>query len=535
MAFVPYWVLIEQGNMNLAELQTERQAWRELPRRKGFVNVYPVLYERWWSLSAGAIVLAGLILRLYELPLKPLHHDEGVNGYFLLGLFRNGFYRYDPANYHGPSLYYFALITSSVNNLIFGVEGPTTNAIRAVPALFGIGCVALVLALRQRLGWLGTLAAAAFVAISPGMVYVSRDFIHEMLLLFFTLSMVVCGMWFWDTGRPRHLMLASVAAALMFATKETAVISGLALACGLVLAAVRAPSQCVAKAKHWGAWPHLIFLLLLAVVLFFAGSFLLFSSFFGNSHGIHDAFATFSYWGRTGITRQTAPWYTYVEWLWRDEAVILLLGLLGAVVGVVKRNRFITFTVTWAFSLLLGYSILPYKTPWILIDILLPLCLAAGYLTQQLWDTRAFLVGNAWARYVSLGLILISLGFCAYRSLWLNFFHYDDWRSAYPYVQTFRGFAGLASRVDRFATTSGSGVATSIVVTAPEYWPLPWYLKDYRNVGYFGRIVPTEAPVVIGSGRQERQLALLLGTRYRLASRYPLRPGVDLVLFLAKK
>jgi len=40
----------------------------------------------------------------------PLHHDEGVNGNFLVRLVREGAYNYDPANYHGPTLYYFAAV-----------------------------------------------------------------------------------------------------------------------------------------------------------------------------------------------------------------------------------------------------------------------------------------------------------------------------------------------------------------------------------------------------------------------------------------
>jgi hypothetical protein len=68
-------------------------------------------------------------LRIWQLTLKPLHHDEAINGYFLLGLFREAIYRYNAANYHGPTLYYFALISSSINNLLFNVEGPTTWAI----------------------------------------------------------------------------------------------------------------------------------------------------------------------------------------------------------------------------------------------------------------------------------------------------------------------------------------------------------------------------------------------------------------------
>src|SRR5690349_8001614 len=68
-----------------------------------------------WEMVAAAILLAAAVLRFANLDLKPLHHDEGVNGFFLLRLLRNGFYHYDPSNYHGPTLYYFAALTSGLN------------------------------------------------------------------------------------------------------------------------------------------------------------------------------------------------------------------------------------------------------------------------------------------------------------------------------------------------------------------------------------------------------------------------------------
>ena len=49
----------------------------------------------WWS--SLAILLAAALLRLVFLTQKPLHHDEGVNGLFLVNLFRTGYYHYDPA------------------------------------------------------------------------------------------------------------------------------------------------------------------------------------------------------------------------------------------------------------------------------------------------------------------------------------------------------------------------------------------------------------------------------------------------------
>src|SRR4029077_6361346 len=66
-------------------------------------------WNGWWWGSL-IILLSAALLRLILLTQKPLHHDEGVNGLFLVNLFRTGYYHYDPSNYHGPSLYYLAVI-----------------------------------------------------------------------------------------------------------------------------------------------------------------------------------------------------------------------------------------------------------------------------------------------------------------------------------------------------------------------------------------------------------------------------------------
>ncbi len=85
-----------------------------------------------------AIFLIAAVLRLYDLNLVPLHHDEGVNGNFLVRLVREGAYTYDPANYHGPTLYYFSAIIPWITKLLFGNSardnyGLTTFTIRLVP------------------------------------------------------------------------------------------------------------------------------------------------------------------------------------------------------------------------------------------------------------------------------------------------------------------------------------------------------------------------------------------------------------------
>jgi predicted membrane-bound mannosyltransferase len=76
---------------------------------------------------------------------------------------------------------------------------------------------------------------------------------------------------------------------------------------------------------------------------------------------------------------------------------------------------------------------------------------------------------------------------------------------------------------------------TPVAVLTPDYWPLPWYLRDYRKVAYFGKATPTDSPIVIGSFAQIVELQRLLAGRYRLVDGYSLRPGVDLVLYVANQ
>ena len=213
----------------------------------------PVISARTWWILTAAILLVAAVLRFYDLTLVPLHHDEGVNGNFLVRLVREGYYHYDPANYHGPNLYYFAALWPWLLRVLGGQNaqnnyGLTTFAIRCVPALFGLATVGLVFTLRRNLGTIATLSAAFLLAISPGAVYLSRYFIHETLFVFFTLGLVVALLRYFETARLLYLILAAVSTALLFATKETAVISVAVLLIALVLTRVY---RSVAASRVW--------------------------------------------------------------------------------------------------------------------------------------------------------------------------------------------------------------------------------------------------------------------------------------------
>lgn len=521
------------------------------------MNETSIISERAWRGASIGVMIVAAVLRLSWLDLKPLHHDEGVNGFFLARLLREGIYQYDPANYHGPTLYYLALPLVSLLGL-------NTFAVRLVTVLSGLGTIWLILLLRRRIGEVGALAAAALIAVSPGAVYLSRYFIHEALFLFFTLWIVVAAERFGDQRRRRDLLLASLSAALLFATKETAFISAgvLMLATALAWSFVRParasaaeqePGKSGGKAAgkgrrsarprsftrseelaQWlarsGGWPRLLPLLGAAGVVFVFVNILFYSSFFRHEEGITDALETFNIWTRTGTSDfHSKPRDTYVRWLLQEESVLLAFGVLGAVLASLRAgNRFALFAAAWAFGLLAAYSLVPYKTPWLTLNFIVPLAIAGGYGVDALYQK-----GAAWRR-TALALTSVAIVVGTYQAITLNFFHYDDDRYPYVYAHTRREFLQLVDDIDRFASRAGTKTETSIAVASPDYWPLPWYLRDYKRAGFHGRVGTHNEAMVIGSGAQEGELQAALGDGYRRINSYILRPGVELVLYVRR-
>src|SRR5262247_1625 len=188
-------------------------------------------YEK--PICAIAFILAVIVaawLRFDQIGLKPFHHDEGVMSHFLLNLANSGEYRYNPENYHGPTLYYFALVA-------LRIFGDNDFALRFTPALFGVLTVLMVWLLREHLGPVGTPVAAFLMALSPGLVYFSRVFIHEMSFGCFSLGIVV-GAWRYAESKDfSWLALMSTSAGLLFATKETAIITAVVMIIAALCAA----------------------------------------------------------------------------------------------------------------------------------------------------------------------------------------------------------------------------------------------------------------------------------------------------------
>src|SRR5688572_13981037 len=166
---------------------------------------------RW--MAAGLLTLT-LVLRFAWLDLKPAHFDEGVNGWFVDQMTRQGYYHYDPTNFHGP-LHFYALFVSQT------LFGRSEWALRLPIALVSTACVGLVLAFRRYFDQRACLLAALMMALSPAMIFYGRTAIHETWLLFFLLLTAWGLPGLWRSGERRFLWATALGVTGLILTKET--------------------------------------------------------------------------------------------------------------------------------------------------------------------------------------------------------------------------------------------------------------------------------------------------------------------------
>mgnify|MGYP001343538897 CR=1 FL=1 len=273
-------------------------------------------------------------------------------------------------------------------------------------------------------------------------------------------------------------------------------------------------------------------LIFLSVLIFAVVAVVFFSSFFTYEKGIGAAFEAYNVWSKTGSSdhAQNGRW-AYLKWLVGAEAPILILAALGLVIAFWKtKHKFAMFAALWGFGLLAAYTIIPYKTPWIAINFVLPMALTAGYAINELAGGKEW-----WKEYAAKGLAGLALVICLYQYIELNFFRYDDDRRPYVYVHSMRSMNEMIREIDKVAKRAKTGDQAKIVIASPENWPLPWTLKQYKGAVFFGSVVKTpEAEVVIGSKTQRNDLDREYSGTHVVTGTYTLRPGVDLLLYVRK-
>ncbi len=509
-------------------------------KRAPFLLVAPIVLV--------AVIGGAAALRLVRLDNRPMHCDEAVHAVKFGRLLEEDDYVYDPREYHGPSLNFLTLPIAHLARKEQLTEITETH-LRLLPAVFGIALVALVWLVRDELGRPAALCAAALTAVSPAMVFYSRYYIQEMLLVCFTFAAMAAlwryarpageGIRDWGLGirpaalnqslipnpqSPRALMwlvMLGVCVGMMHASKETCVIALGAMIPAAVLTIPQLRRLGIKRLVRSG----------LVAGLTAAGvSALFFSSFLDNPRGVVDSLTTyFVYLGRAsgegsvGRHEQAWPYYFRILFWWQckdgpvwSEASIAALALVGAVAaaagfskgkGIPRANLpMARFLAVYTVLMTVVYSALPYKTPWCALGLLHGMILLGGVGAAVL----VRIAPGSIAKTMVIALLVAAAGHLGWQAWRASFVAYEDPNNPYVYAHTTGDVPRLVERVEQISAVVGDARAMPIQVICPDadHWPLPWYLRGFRRVDWFpGMPHGRAAPLIITQPEMEPALA----------------------------
>lgn len=494
------------------------------------------------------ILFLALALRVWALDLKPPHFDEGINGWFADSLRQQGFYAYDPTNFHGP-LYFYVLF------LVQTLFGRSLWVLRMPAVLGSLATVWLALRFNRFLGKQAARWGALTLAVSPAMVFYGRYAIHESWVAA-SLMVVLLGLFGLSClGDRRSLFLTMLGMTLLVLLKETAVIhfGSLLVAAAFLLLWHRlfvshSSSHAMRKKIPFSgltfvqqSWNYRdlcngILLSLAAIFFFYSGGLL-------NIRGFLNLFRTLSAWVHTGIEAgghvKSAYQWGPLNYYWpllmaRYEAASLVgffysLWLLwkGSQLTQAFHKRYCdrwrnvkTATPMEAmssqprasFPLLpmedFDHSLQPIRRRsqrfWLARYLAIYALGALVIYSIIPYKTPWCLISILWPfsllfgvflqhlknkkLAVAIGTLFLSISFIL--CLRLNFWHYADFSEPYVYVQTSPEINRLTTPLLAMAKKDPRNLHLRGQILLESYYPIPWILGDFTSIGYFSKTVP---------------------------------------------
>lgn len=484
---------------------------------------------------AAALAFAAFALREAASADRPMHTDEAVNAVILGRVLEGATLRYDPQDKHGPTLLFAALplVRALGVGRLAQLEG---WHVRTLPALAGGALVFVVATLfAGGLGRGACFAAMPWLILGAPLVYFGSSFIHETLFVLLGLLLIAALARWWRAPRPGWAAAAGACAGLLVATKETAAIWLFCVGVAAVGCWLTGGGHATARggiARRWwrdGA-------IALGAALLVAAIF--FTSFGANPGGLVDAVSGWArFVGRAGGEGHEKPWFTYARWLLGPNArtlpwcawTLLAFGAVGVVAAFRRRCKepLGWFLALFTVASVVVYSAIPYKTPWLALDFLVPAALVAGLGLRELLARVA-----PRARLATATLAMLALtGALAAETGQLVFRFPVDPTNPLAYSPSVPDVEGVAALIERRLGSRPPEAPPVIQVVGDDYWPLPWYLRRCERVGYWPELPEGEpGDVVIATGAEVRSLPQRLGARWR-GDFVGLRPDAVAIVF----
>lgn len=412
------------------------------------------------------IVIIAFFMRIYLLTAKPMHHDEGIlEYYYVKPLLDNYALDYLGTEYHGLAFHYLTYPFT----LIFG---STILAIRLSAAVFGTLSVVLLYFLKDYIGKVGVLFSAAFLAISPFFVYYSRQYTGYPFYIFFLLLLIILWLKYFKEFKSYLLYLIGITLAIILNINEIFFTFLLISVAFYYLTALLNKNIIDKPLLKKIKWKHVA----IAICIFLFFFVVIHSNFFfkwGNMGKLLDAFSHVA--KKTVSTGHNKSVTYYLTKLIPMEIGILITALLG--IFFFKKDNFSRFLVFWSLASIFLFSLISYKTNWMIPVVTLPLILQFGNAMDYL--TERFRL--KWIISIA-GILLISLSL--FYSVQQNFIYFNDFKNnKVGYVETSTEVYRLEQDVNNYA----KGSQLRILLTAKGYWPLPYYLRGHK-ISYFTNI-----------------------------------------------
>jgi predicted membrane-bound mannosyltransferase len=98
----------------------------------------------------------------------------------------------------------------------------------------------------------------------------------------------------------------------------------------------------------------------------------------------------------------------------------------------------------------------------------------------------------------------------AFQSNRANVTYQSDSRNPYVYAHPTEEIFTLVANVHEYARLTGIGASPDaplqVAVPGKDYWPLPWYLRDLKHVGWYLDLPPRVGPLIVISDQLEDRL-----------------------------
>ncbi len=454
------------------------------------------------------LILAGSLGWLYrssELAKRPMHTDEAILSIKSIEVLKTGRFQYDPHDYHGPLLHYSTRWLGTL--LGWSPDTIDEEQLRVVTAIYGLALILIPLLLGDVLTRTGMVFAAIFIAVSPMMCFYSRYYIMETPLVFFC-GLFMAALWRWSQSQNKlWLLIAGVSLGAMHATKETFVLNIAAMAAAFVAAKAIGGSFTShhtgysfsdtrrSSGKTW-CW---VMVPLVAVL----SSVALYSNGFHDWSQVRDSVLTYqNYLHRSDGAGHEKPWHYYLTLLfWNNnalktwtEALMGGLAVIGFIIALLDLNRpshhrtFLVFLGVYALSLLAIYSAIPYKTPWSVLAVDHVLAILGGAGAAAIFRRLSHsVIKIAFGAALMVGIYNV----CQQTSLAIDFnkeplAKYSAHElNPYVYSHTSNKIPALSRLIHDLAALHPENNDMPVqVIQSESGWPLGWYLRDLKKVGY---------------------------------------------------